>query len=459
MFENLSQKMAHIVKKLRNEAYLTEENMKDTLRQVRLALLEADVALPIVRSILEKIQNRALGEKVLMSLSPGQALIGIVHQELTILMGGGKTIAENQKDNFDLNLRSSPSIILLAGLQGAGKTTTAGKLAHLLSSRLNKKVITTSCDIYRPAAIEQLRIVTQQAGAEWFASDTNQKPIDIALNAVQYAHRQFYDVLVIDTAGRLSLDDIMMQEISDIQKHIHPNETLYVVDAMQGQDAVNTAKIFGQKLQLTGIILSKLDGDARGGAALSVHQITQQPIKFIGVSEQITGIEIFYAERMAHRILGMGDVLALVEEAQRNANYQSADKITEKIKSGKNFDFTDFANQLAQMNKMGGLSSMIDKLPIHIQQATGTKKIEIADRQIQRMIGMINSMTPNERAQPDTIKASRKRRIANGSGVQVQEVNRMIIQFQQIRDMMKKMNKGGMAKMMRNIKNIMPKFR
>lgn len=456
MFANLSQKLSDIIKKLRNEAYLTEKNIHETMHQIKLALLEADVALSVTRSFLENIEKKAIGERVLTALSPGQSLISIVKKELTILIGGTEAIQTTEKNNIGLDLRSSPTIILLAGLQGVGKTTTAGKLANFLKCKAKKNVLTVSCDIYRPAAIEQLHLVTQQAGATWFESSSTENPLDIALKAMQHAHQKFYDILIIDTAGRLSFDDIMMNEIAEIQNRVRPHETLYIVDAMQGQAAVNTAKNFNQKLKLTGIVLSKLDGDARGGAALSVYQETKKPIKFIGISEKINGIELFNPERMANRILGMGDILSLIEETQRNIDPQTKQKITDSFRAGKSFNLNHFAEHLKQVQQHGGISSIFEKLPTHLKHKTSTHNMEIAELQIRRMRGIIHAMTTKERLQPDIIKASRKRRIAHGSGVSVQDVNRMIAQFENMRDIMKKINTGGMGKVLRNIRNLMP---
>lgn len=461
MLENLTQRMAHIAKRLRGEAQLTEDNMRDMLREIRIALLEADVALPVVKDFLANIQTLALGEKVLSSLSPGQALVGIVQRELTKLMGGNlDKDSSTTTPGINLNLATAtPAIILLAGLQGAGKTTTAGKLAKLLKDRLKRKVLTVSCDVYRPAAIEQLKIVSKQAQADWFASTVDQTPIDIARAAVDWARRQYHDVLIVDTAGRLGIDSAMMDEIANLQQSLNPVETLFVVDAMQGQDAVNTAKAFNDRLNLTGIILSKLDGDARGGAALSVHQVVGQPIKFIGISEKIEGIEPFYPDRMADRILGMGDIFALVEEAQRNVDERSAKKLADKVKSGGLFDLNDFMMQIVQMNKMGGIASLLDKLPMHLQQAAAGNRVDVAEKQMRRMQGMVNSMTPEERSKPELIKASRKRRIAKGAGVTIQDLNRMLAQFEQMRDMVKKLKKGGMSKMMRSMRGMLPGMR
>ena len=448
MFENLSTRMARVVKTMRGEARLTEANTQDMLREIRIALLEADVALPVVKDFIARIKAKAMGEEVLQSLSPGQALVGAVHRELTQLMGG-----ETETLNF---ATQPPAIVLMAGLQGAGKTTTVGKLAKWLRETQKKKVLTVSCDVYRPAAIEQLKTVTAQAGADFFASEPNQKPVDIARAALVWAKTHYYDVLLVDTAGRLAIDADMMREIAELHGSLKPIETLFVVDAMQGQDAVNTAKAFNETLPLTGIVLTKLDGDSRGGAALSVKAVTGKPIKFVGVGEKLAGLEGFHPERMSQRILGMGDILSLVEDAQKNVDMGAARELAAKLKSGNRFDLNDFAAQLGQMNKMGGLSSMLDKLPAQMQQAAAGADMGKAERDMRRMQGIIQSMTPKERSKPELIKATRKRRIALGSGVQVQEVNRLLSQFEQMQSMMKRMQKGGMAKMLRGMKGMFP---
>jgi signal recognition particle subunit SRP54 len=448
MFENLSTRMARVVKTMRGEARLTEANTQDMLREIRIALLEADVALPVVKDFIARIKEKAMGEEVLQSLSPGQALVGAVHRELTALMGG-----ETATLNF---ATQPPAIILMAGLQGAGKTTTVGKLAKWLRETQKKKVLTVSCDIYRPAAIEQLKTVTAQAGADFFASEPDQKPVDIAQAALVWAKTHYHDVLLVDTAGRLAIDADMMREIAALHAALKPIETLFVVDAMQGQDAVNTARAFNETLPLTGIVLTKLDGDSRGGAALSVKAITGKPIKFIGVGEKLGGLEGFHPERMAQRILGMGDILSLVEDAQKNVDMGAARDLAAKLKSGNRFDLNDFAAQLGQMNKMGGISSMLEKLPSQMQQAAAGADMGKAERDMRRMQGIIHSMTPRERSKPELIKATRKRRIALGSGVQVQEVNRLLSQFEQMQSMMKRMQKGGMAKMLRGMKGMFP---
>jgi signal recognition particle subunit SRP54 len=443
MASALSERLSRLVKSMRGQARITESNVQDMLREVRMALLEADVALPVVRDFVARVKDRALGAEVANSLSPGQVLVSIVHKELAATMGAGIS---------DINLATQPpAVILMAGLQGAGKTTTTAKLAKHLIERRRKKVLTVSADVYRPAAIEQLKTVTKQAGAEWFPSTPDQKPHDIALAAIDYARKHFFDVLLVDTAGRLAIDEALMAEIRDLHATLKPIETLFVVDAMQGQDAINTAKAFKEALPLTGIVLTKLDGDSRGGAALSVRQITGAPIKFAGVSEKIDGLEVFDAERHAGRVLGMGDIVALVEEVQRGVDIDAAKKLADKVKSGEHFDLNDFLAQISQMKKMGGLGGLLDKLPAELAAKAGQADMGKAEKDVRRMEGIIHSMTPLERRKPDLIKASRKRRIAAGAGVQVQEVNRMLNQFEQMRDMMKKMKGGGMMKMMKRL--------
>ncbi len=449
MLDNLTQRLAKVVKTLRGQARLTDDNIAEMLREVRMALLEADVALPVVKDFIARVKEKAVGQEVVGSLTPGQALVGVVHRELTDLMGGAKA---------ELNLATQPpAIILMAGLQGAGKTTTTAKLGKWLKERQKKKVLAVSCDVYRPAAIEQLKTVAAQAGIDFFPAEAGQKPAEIAAAALDYAKRHFHDVLFVDTAGRLAIDEAMMQEIRELHAQLKPIETLFVVDAMLGQDAVNTAKAFNEALPLTGVILTKLDGDARGGAALSVRHITGKPLKFAGVGEKLTGIEEFHPERMASRILGMGDILGLVEEAQRGVDQEKAQEFVKKMKSGKGFDLNDFKAQIGQMRSMGGIGALLDKLPAQFgamaQQAGG----QVEDKAVRRIEGIINSMTPVERAKPELIKASRKRRIAAGAGVQVQEVNRLLNQFEQSQKMMKQFSKGGMAKMMRGMKGLMGK--
>lgn len=447
MLDNLTQRLARVVKTLRGQARLTEDNIAEMLREVRTALLEADVALPVVKDFITRVKEKALGQEVIGSLTPGQALVGVVHRELTELMGGAKA---------ELNLACQPpAIILMAGLQGAGKTTTTAKLGKWLRERQKKKVLAVSCDVHRPAAIEQLKTVCGQAGIDFFPSSPAQTPAEIATAAVDHARRHFYDVLFVDTAGRLAIDETMMAEIRALHDQLKPIETLFVVDAMLGQDAVNTAQAFNEALPLTGVILTKLDGDARGGAALSVRHVTGKPLKFAGVGEKLNGLEEFHPERMASRILGMGDILGLVEEAHRNVDQEKAQAFVKKMRSGKGFDLNDFKAQIGQMRSMGGLGALLDKLPAQFgalaQQAGGA----VEDKAIRRIEGIIDSMTPAERAKPEIIKASRKRRIAAGAGVPVQEVNRLLSQFEQTQKMMKQFSKGGMAKMLRAAKGLM----
>ena len=448
MLDNLTQRLSRVVKNLRGQARLSEENITEMLREVRMALLEADVALPVVKDFIAAVKEKALGQEVIGSLTPGQALIGVVHRELTELMGGQAS---------GLNLATQPpAVILMSGLQGAGKTTTTAKLGKWLKERQKKKVLTVSCDVYRPAAIEQLKAVSAQAGIDFFPSSGDQKPLAIAAAALDYAKRHYYDVLFVDTAGRLAIDAAMMAEIKALHTQLQPIESLFVVDAMLGQDAVNTAKAFNDALPLTGIVLTKLDGDARGGAALSVRHITGKPLKFAGVGEKLNGLEEFHPERMASRILGMGDILGLVEEAQRGVDQDKAQAFAQKMKAGKGFDLNDYKEQIGQMRQMGGLSSMLEKLPAQFAQAAQQAGGAAGEKTIARIEGIINSMTPTERAKPELIKASRKRRIATGAGVQVQEVNRMLTQFEQMQKMMKQFSKGGMQKLMRGMKGMMP---
>jgi len=443
MASALTDKLSRLVKQIRGQARITEDNVADMLREVRMALLEADVALPVVRDFIARVKEKALGQDVLGSLTPGQALVSIVNRELALTMGDGVA---------DINLAAQPpAVILMAGLQGAGKTTTTAKLAKHLIEKRGKKVLTVSGDVYRPAAIEQLKTVTAQAGAEWFASTPDQKPVDIALAALDYAKKHFFDVLLVDTAGRLAIDEALMREIKDLHTAIQPVETLFVVDAMQGQDAINTARAFKQALPLTGIILTKLDGDSRGGAALSVRQVTGAPIKFAGTSEKLDGLEVFDAERHAGRMLGMGDILALVEQVTSGVDIAQAQKLAAKVKSGASFDLNDFLAQIQQMKQMGGLSSLMDKLPAAMAAKAGQVDVGRVEKDVKRKEGIIQSMTPLERRKPELIKATRKRRIAAGAGVQVQEVNRMLKEFEQMQDMMKKMKGGGMMKMMKRL--------
>ncbi|TXF13151.1 signal recognition particle protein [Pelomicrobium methylotrophicum] len=448
MLENLTQRLSRVVKTLRGEARLTEANIQAALREVRVALLEADVALPVVKEFIAQVKDKALGQEVQGSLTPGQMLVGVVHRELARLMG---------EHNEPLNLATAPpATVLMAGLQGTGKTTTTAKLARLLKET-KKKVLLVSCDVYRPAAMEQLRALAQQVGCEFFAPEPDEAPEAIARRALAWARSHFFDVMLVDTAGRLTIDEEMMAEIRRLHEALKPIETLLVVDAMQGQDAVNTARAFGEALPLSGLILTKLDGDARGGAALSVRHVTGKPIKFVGVSEKLNGLEPFHPERMASRILGMGDVLSLVEEVQRSVDRAEAEKLARKVKSGKGFDLEDFKAQIQQMRKMGGLSAMLDKLPLQVSQAV--QGVPLDDRAFRRIEGIINSMTPQERAKPEIIKASRKRRIAAGAGVSVQEVNRLLNQFEQAQKMMKMVSKGGLQKFMRGMRGVFPGVR
>ena len=448
MLDNLTTRLSKVVKTLRGHARLTEDNIQDAMREVRMALLEADVALPVVKDFVARVREKAVGQAVVGSLTPGQALVGVVHDELCALMGA---------KNEGLNLAAQPpAVVLMAGLQGAGKTTTTGKLGKLLRERKKKKVLVVSADVYRPAAIEQLKTVAGQAGVEFFPSQTTQKPVDIALAALDYARKHFFDVLLVDTAGRLAIDEAMMAEIKAVHAAILPVETLFVVDAMLGQDAVNTAAAFNEALPLTGIVLTKLDGDSRGGAALSVRHVTGKPIKFAGVAEKLDGLEEFFPERMASRILGMGDIMGLVEDARRGVDEDKAKAFAQKLKSGKGFDLNDFKEQIGQMRKKGGLTSMMDKLRAQFAHAASQLQGGAEEKMVGRVEGIINSMTPLERAKPELLKASRKRRIANGAGVPVQEVNRLLKQFEQTQKVMKQFSKGGMAKMMRGMKGMLP---
>jgi signal recognition particle subunit SRP54 len=448
MLDNLTARLARIVKTIRGEARLTESNVQDALREVRVALLEADVALPVAKQFVDEVRAKALGQEVVGSLTPGQALIGVVHRELARLMG---------EANAPLNLAvTPPAVVLMAGLQGSGKTTTVGKLSLLLKEQ-KKKVLTVSCDVYRPAAIEQLKTVASQAGVDFYSSNSNQ-PVEIAKQSIEYARTHYHEVVIVDTAGRLAIDEQMMQEIAALHAALKPAETLFIVDAMQGQDAVNTARAFGERLPLTGVVLTKLDGDSRGGAALSVRHVTGKPIKFAGTGEKLTGLEPFHPERMAARILGMGDIVSLVEEAHKQVDLEKAQKLAEKVKKGKGFDLEDFKEQIQQMNKMGGLSSMMDKLPAQLAAQVNPAQLQDT-RQLARIEGIINSMTKKERAQPEIIKATRKRRIAAGAGVPVQEVNRLLKQFEQMQQMMKMMKGGNLQRMMRNMKGMLPGMR
>ncbi|MFM2262225.1 MAG: Signal recognition particle protein [Pseudomonadota bacterium] len=452
MASALTEKLSRLVKQVRGQARITEANVTDMLREVRMALLEADVALPVVRDFIARVKDKALGAEVVGSLTPGQVLVSIIQRELSATMGEGVS---------DINLaQQPPAIILMAGLQGAGKTTTTAKLAKHLIEKRKKKVLTVSGDVYRPAAIEQLKTVTAQAGAEWFPSTPDQKPLDIAAAALDYARKHYFDVLLVDTAGRLAIDEALMAEIKALHAALKPVETLFVVDAMQGQDAINTAKAFKDALPLTGIVLTKLDGDSRGGAALSVRAVTGAPIKFSGVSEKIDGLEVFDAERHAGRILGMGDIVALVEQVTAGVDMAQAQKLAAKVKSGEGFDLEDFLDQIRQMKKMGGLANLMDKLPTQMAAKASEADLGRAEKDIKRKEGIICSMTPQERRKPELIKATRKRRIAAGAGVQVQEVNRLLKEFEQMQTMMKKMKGGGLMKMMKRMGGMkgMPKM-
>jgi signal recognition particle subunit SRP54 len=447
MFDSLSDRLSRTIKNLRGQGRITEDNIKDTLRDVRMALLEADVALPVVRDFVDRVKQRAIGQEVMSSLSPGQALIKVVNDELVAIMG-----ASNEELNLSVQ---SPAVVLMAGLQGAGKTTTAAKLAKLLADRHNKKVMLVSCDVYRPAAIKQLETLASQVGAEFFPSDTEQSPVAIAQAALVAAKKQFQDVLLVDTAGRLHIDTEMMTEIQQIHAAVNPVETLFVVDSMTGQDAAITAKAFNDSLELTGVVLTKTDGDARGGAALSIRHITGKPIKFMGVGEKVDALEPFYPDRLVSRILGMGDILSLVEDAERNIDHKKAAQLAKKVSKGKGFDFNDLKDQMEQMEQMGGLGSLMNKLP-GMGDMSAKLKGRVNDKEVSRMVAIIQSMTAQERTFPELIKGSRKRRIASGAGVQVQDVNRLCKQQKQMSKMMKKMAKGGMAKMMRMMKGKMP---
>jgi signal recognition particle subunit SRP54 len=450
MFDSLTTRLSGVLKTLRGEARITEDNIQDALREVRMALLEADVALPVVRDFITAVREKALGQDVIGSLTPGQAVVAVVHRELTALMG---------EHNDALNLATTPpAVVLMAGLQGSGKTTTSGKLAKWLKEQEKKKVLLVSADVYRPAAIEQLKTLASQVQVDFFPSSVDEKPVDIAARALDHARRHYNDVLIVDTAGRLAIDDAMMGEIRELHAAVKPIETLFVVDAMQGQDAVNVARAFAEALPLTGIVLTKLDGDARGGAALSVRHVTGKPIKFAGVGEKLNGLEAFHPDRMASRILGMGDVLTLIEDVQKTVDRKEAEKLAQKVKTGKGFDLEDFKQQIVQMKKMGGLSALLDKLPGNLVQMAQSAP-QVDDKSIRRIEGIINSMTRKERARPELIKASRKRRIATGAGVSVQEVNRLLNQFEQTQKMMKMVAKGGLQKMMRSMKGMFPGMR
>jgi signal recognition particle subunit SRP54 len=446
MFESLSQRLSSTVDRLRGRGRLTEANIRESLREVRIALLEADVALPVVQALIQRVQVRAVGQEVLKSLTPGQALIKVVRDELTTLMGSVNT---------DLNLAAAPpAIVLLAGLQGAGKTTTVAKLARFLRERRKKKVMVVSCDIYRPAAIEQLRTLAEQVEVMFHPSSSAQSAVEIAASALDAAKRNFVDVLLVDTAGRLHVDEAMMTEIKALHAALDPVETLFVVDSMTGQDAAVTAKAFAEALPLTGVVLTKTDGDARGGAALSVRYITGRPIKFVGAGEKSDALEPFHPDRLAQRILGMGDVLSLVEEVERKVDQEKVQKLAEKVIKGKRFDLEDMKVQLEQMVNMGGMASLIDKLP-GMGGMSEQVKSKVNDKQIHHMIAIINSMTRKERRHPDLLKGSRRARIARGSGQQPADVNRLLKQYQQMEKMMSKLGSGGLKGMMRQMKGAM----
>lgn len=447
MFESLSDRLSQSLRNITGKARLSEDNIAETLREVRMALLEADVALPVVKQFVEAVKQRALGQEVMKSLSPGQAFLKIVQAELEAVMGSA---------NEGLNLSTQPpAVIMMAGLQGAGKTTTVAKLARLLAERDKKKVTVVSADVYRPAAIKQLETLAGEVGAELFPSTIEQKPVDIVNAAVDHAKRHFSDVLIVDTAGRLAIDEDMMAEISALHAAVKPVETLFVVDAMTGQDAANTAKAFGEALPLTGVVLTKVDADTRGGAALSVRSVTGKPIKFLGVGEKTAALDPFHPDRLASRILGMGDMLSLIEEVEQKVDKEKAAKLARKVKKGKKFDLEDFRDQLQQMNNMGGITGMLDKLPGMGNMAKAAEQ-NLDMKMFARMEAMINSMTPRERRNPELIQGSRKRRITQGSGTQVQDLNRLLKQHKQMQKMMKKMKGGGMEKMMRGMGGMMP---
>ncbi|MEM9243029.1 MAG: signal recognition particle protein [Pseudomonadota bacterium] len=447
MFENLSQRINKTIRHLSGRGRLTEENIKESLREIRMALLEADVALSVVTSFIERVKTKAIGEEVLQSLQPGEALVSIVHKELIHILGD---------EQVGINLKTNPpAVIMMAGLQGSGKTTSTAKLARWLKTDLKKSVLLTSVDVYRPAAIKQLETLANTIEVDFFPSSEHDKPAAIAKAAIAHAKKQFIDVVIVDTAGRLHIDDEMMSEIKSLHKLINPIETLFVVDSMTGQDAANTAKVFNEALELTGVILTKIDGDARGGAALSVRSITGKPIKFIGTGEKTQALEVFHPDRIASRILDMGDVLTLIEEAERNVDQQKAKRLSKKLKKGKGFDLQDFAEQIDQMTKMGGMANIATKLP-GMKQLPQAMQAKVNDGEFAKMKAMIQSMTPQERRYPAVIKGSRKKRITQGSGTQVQDLNRLLKQFLQTQKMMKKFSKGGMRKMMRNLQGMNP---
>ncbi|HAD09553.1 MAG TPA: signal recognition particle protein [Porticoccaceae bacterium] len=447
MFESLSDRLSQSLRKITGKATLTEENIQDSLREVRMALLEADVALPVVKSFIDQVRERALGQAVSQSLDPGQQFLKIVQEQLEQVMG-------SVNENLDLAVQP-PAVVLMAGLQGAGKTTSAAKLARYLQEREKKKVMLVSADVYRPAAIEQLKTLAGEVGAEYFPSDESQKPVDIVNAALDEARKRFADVLIVDTAGRLHIDETLMEEIRQLHKAAKPVETLFVIDAMIGQDAVNTASAFNEVLPLTGVILTKVDGDARGGAALSVRQVTGKPIKFLGVGEKTDALEPFYPDRIASRILGMGDVLSLIEDVERKVDKKKAEKLVKKVQKGKKFDLEDLRDQLQQMQNLGGMNSMLDKLPGMGNMAQMAEQAGLGS-QLNRMTVIIDSMTPAERRNPDILNGSRKRRITQGSGSSIQELNRLLKQHKQMSKMMKRMKGKGMAKMMRGMQGMLP---
>lgn len=451
MLDNLTNRFYSVFRNIRGQAHLDEDNIKPALREVRLAMLEADVALPVVKDFVANIKDKAIGKEISENLTAEQAFISIVNQALIELMG---------KENSALNLAATPpAVVLMAGLQGAGKTTTVGKLSRLLKQQdKKKKILVVSADVYRPAAIEQLKLLAEQVGVDFFPSDISQKPVEIAQKALDHAKRNFYDVLMVDTAGRLAIDEEMMNEIKALHAAIKPIETLFVVDAMLGQDAVNTAQAFNEALPLTGVILTKMDGDSRGGAALSVRQVTGKPIKFIGVGEKIDGLEAFHPDRIASRILGMGDVLTLVEDVQKGIDEEIAAEMATKLRKGKGFDLNDFKAQIQQMRKMGGLENIMSKMPGELGQISKQIPEGTAEKAMGHVEAIINSMTPKERANPALIKASRKRRIAAGSGTTVQEVNKMLNQFEQSQKMMKMFSGKGLSKLMNLAKGMKGKF-
>lgn len=447
MFENLSDRLSQSLRKITGKATLSEDNIQETLREVRMALLEADVALPVVKDFIDQVRQRALGQEVGRSLDPGQQFLKIVQHQLELVMGASN-------EGLDLAVQA-PAVVLMAGLQGAGKTTSAAKLARYLRERENKKVMVVSVDVYRPAAIEQLATLANEVGAQLFPSDSTQKPVDIALAALSEARKRFIDVLIVDTAGRLHVDEALMAEIRQLHTAVKPIETLFVIDAMIGQDAVNTARAFNQALPLTGVILTKIDGDARGGAALSVRQVTGKPIKFMGVGEKTDALEPFHPERVASRILGMGDVLSLIEDVERKVDRKKAEKLVKKVQKGKKFDLEDLRDQLQQMQNLGGMTSMLDKLPGMGNMAQMAEQANLG-AQFNKMTVIIDSMTPAERANPDLLNGSRKRRITTGSGSTIQDLNRLLKQHKQMSKMMKRMKGKGMARMMRGMEGMLP---